>query len=305
MDKRIIITESEKSRIKELHLLNEGFLGKLLDRVKGSNIYKKVERAFDSNPQTFVQNIIKEIPKLEKLKDELLKRVQGVNNMSTEETENYLKSNQKDLENNIKQSDSNLSEQTQVGALPTYGAVIGAGELFLILAAVAGLYVLIMSIKKKKQDEENKKKEEDARKRKEEYEKEYQEQNSILRKTFVGKTMNIYNDKNMQSLNTDYSPFKIKEINFQEINQGSKGIVLTGLSGESLKGLVGGDLVVICKTNPDEFDDAMGIFGKLNDRDLFYNKPFTDKLNEIGKQWCVRPKADFGAIDNGDVSNLA
>ena len=68
---------------------------------------------------------------------------------------------------------------------------------------------------------------------------------------------------------------------------------------------------VYCQYNPSKLEDRITVkrsdVSKIGDGlDYLYNKQFTDKLNDIvGNEWCVRPEADFGAIDNSDVSNLA
>jgi uncharacterized membrane protein len=315
----MILSESEKNRIAEMHMLNENFLGKLLNRFKNSKIYRTVEKVFDTNPKTFVENIIKEIPKLEKVKDELQKRIDGVSKMSDEEKEKYLKDNNVDLEKNIDTAEKEINEQTQMGAgAVATGGGISFGSIFMVLMVVVLIYILVgLSTQKKRnakkeeerkrEEEEKRRKEEEERQRQEQEKLKYKKQNDKLKNTFLNKTLNLYNDSNQQSLNSNFSPFVITDIEFKQINKGLKGIVIKGNSKESFEGLLGGNLVASCKTNPDEFSSTMGVFSRFGDnkQEVFYNNKFTSKLNEIGSQWCAKPNADFGSIDNTDVSNLA
>ena len=307
----MILSESEKNRIAEMHMLNENFIGKLLNRFKNSDIYTAVESAFDKNPNTFVKNIISKIPKLKKVEDELLKRINDTTKLSDEEKEKHLKDNEGELMNNIKSAESQISEQTAIGTGGAAAAGIGFGPIFMVVLVIVLIYILVgLSTQEKrnaKKEEERKRKEEEENQRIEKEKLKYKKQNDELKNTFLNKTLNLYNDSNQQSLNSNFSPFVITDIEFRQVNEGLKGVVVKGNSKQSIEGMFGGNLVASCKTNPDEFNSPMGVFSRFGDnkQKVFYNNKFTSKLNEIGSQWCTKPKADFGSIDKGDVSNLA
>ena len=193
----MIISESEKNRIIEMHMLNENFIGKLFNKFKNTKIYKAVERAFDTNPQVFVQNIIKEVPKLEKVKDKLQKQITDITKMSDEEKESFLKKNNVELERNIDDAEKEVNEQTQIGAgAAATGGSISFGAIFMVLLVVGLIYIIVglsKEAKLKKTDPEK-------------YAKMKGELNSEDKKidkdlqSLVGKTINLYEDESQTDL---------------------------------------------------------------------------------------------------------
>ena len=311
MGQRLIISEEERMKILNMYILNENIFGGLISKFKNSSIYQKVEKAYSPNVGEFVNNIIKEIPELNKVKTQLTNKINQLSKMGDDEKQKLVQQNSNELEKNIKTIETTINEQMSL--------------IFTFLTVIGLLYIIVglstQKSKKAKEENERKRKEEEERQRQEnerqrqenerqrqENEKlKYKEQNSLLEQTFVGKTLNLYNNVSQQTINSDFSPFTITKIEFKQINQGLKGVVIKGSSKESIEGLLGGNLVAICKTNPDEFSNIMGVFNLFgNDKQkTFYNKVFTTKLNEIGSQWCAKPRADFGSIKNSNVSNLA
>lgn len=297
MGQRLIISEEERIKILNMYILNENIFGGLISKFKNSSIYQKVEKAYSPNVGEFVNNIIKEIPELNKVKTQLTNKINQLSKMGDDEKQKLVQQNSNELEKNIKTIETTINEQMSL--------------IFTFLTVIGLLYIIVglstQKSKKAKEENERKRKEEEERQRQENEKLKYKEQNSLLEQTFVGKTLNLYNDVSQQTINSDFSPFTITEIEFKQVNQGLKGVVIKGSSKESIEGLLGGNLVASCKTNPDEFSNIMGVFNLFgNDKQkTFYNKAFTTKLNEIGSQWCAKPRADFGSIKNSNVSNLA
>ena len=289
---KIIITEEERNHIVKLHkLVNESIFDSIINKLKNTSLYQKVERAYDPDPVTFVKNILPQFPKLEKLKDKLLGQITQISKMSDEQKQQFVKQHS----NEINQAPQ-LNEQFLEGA-------------FLLLVLVAVIYITVgisKSDSPQVRKEKEQQKQEQERQNKEQEALKYKEQNDLLSQTFNGKTINLYNDSTQQTLNSDYSPFKIISARFVQVNSSTKGVVLQGTNPETTKGLFGGRLVTSCKQNPDEFASVMSIYDNLgNDSKVFYNKAFTDKLNQIGAQWCIKPKADFGSIrSKTDTSNM-
>jgi hypothetical protein len=297
--KKFIITEEEKIQISNLYgLIRENFIQSIVSKIANSSLYKKVMDAWDPNPQTFVQNMIKLIPGLKTVEKQFLNKVQELSNLSPDEKEKVINQNKDKIEQEVNKAETNqVSEQI---------------TLYFTIAVIAALIYIIAGISSqdnpKKRDEKLKKeKEEEERKQKEkeeEYRLKYKEQNDLLESIFMGKTLNLYDDANQQVINNKFSPFTIKKITFAQVNQGLKGVGIVGSSPESIEGILGGTLIAACKTNPDEFGNQMAVYSNIGSiQKTFYNKPFTDKLNQIGKQWCEKPKADFGLRQTTD-SNI-
>jgi hypothetical protein len=305
MGKRFIITEEEKNHISNLYgMINENFIQTIVSKIANSSLYKKVTDAWDPNPQTFVQNMIKLIPGLKTVEKQFLNKVQELSNLSPEEKENVINQNKDKIEQEVKKAETKqVSEQIQI---------------FLTVAFAVALIYIIVKIStqenpkkrderlKNERDAEQLKRQEQERKRQEEIEQEklkYEPQNNLLKSNFLAKTLNLYDDVNQQTINNKFSPFKITSVSFQQVNASLKGVVITGNSPESIEGMLGGKLVAMCKANPDEFSSSMAVVSNIGDTiKIFYNKPFTDKLNQIGKQWCEKPKADFGLRQTTDSS---
>jgi hypothetical protein len=294
--KKFIITEEEKIQISNLYgLIRENFIQSIVSKIANSSLYKKVMDAWDPNPQTFVQNMIKLIPGLKTVEKQFLNKVQELSNLSPDEKEKVINQNKDKIEQEVNKAETNqVSEQTQ---------------LYFTIAVIAALIYIIAGISsqgnRKKRDEKEKKEEERKQKEKEEeYRLKYKEQNDLLESNFMGKTLNLYDDASQQVINNKFSPFTIKKITFVQVNEGSKGVGIVGSSPESIEGILGGNLIAACKTNPDEFGNQMAVYSNIgNIQKTFYNKSFTDKLNQIGKQWCEKPKADFGLRQTTD-SNI-
>lgn len=303
MGKRLIITEEEKIQISNLYgLLSENFIKNIVSKIANSSLYKTVIKSWDPNPQVFVQNMIKEIPGLKTVEKQFLNKVQELNNLSPEDKEKVISQNKDKIENEVSKVDSSQVNE-QIG-------------LYFTIAVIAALIYILAGISKqenpKKRDERLAKEKEQAeferqekeRKRQEEIEQnklKYKEHNDSLESNFLGKTLNLYDDVNQQTINNKFSPFKITGISFQQVNASLKGVVIMGNSPESIEGMLGGKLVAMCKANPDEFLSSMAVVSNIGDtKKIFYNKPFTDKLNQIGKQWCEKPKADFGLKQTKD-----
>lgn len=307
MEKRIIITEEERSRISNLHLLNEGILGKLMNRIKNSKIYKKVEKAYDPNPQTFVQNIIKEMPKLEKVKDQLNQKISEISKMSDEEKQKYLEKNNVDLERGIKDIDVKLNEQKP---LPSGPPPVGIpyGPIFMVLLVIGLIYILIgihSTMKLKREDPEK-----------------YNELKGGLNtkdtkidrnlQSLVDRTINLYEDETQRDL---WATGKITSLHVGKSNILSGDIqniymnLRITTKGVSKKFEV--YFKVYCQYNPSKLEDRITVkrsdVSRIGDGvDYLYNKQFTNRLNDIvGNDWCVRPDADFGSVDKSDNSNLA
>jgi hypothetical protein len=294
--KKFIITEEEKIQISNLYgLIRENFIQSIVSKIANSSLYKKVMDAWDPNPQTFVQNMIKLIPGLKTVEKQFLNKVQELSNLSPDEKEKVINQNKDKIEQEVNKAETNqVSEQTQ---------------LYFTIAVIAALIYIIAGISsqgnRKKRDEKEKKEEERKQKEKEEeYRLKYKEQNDLLESNFMGKTLNLYDDASQQVINNKFSPFTIKKITFVQVNEGLKGVGIVGSSPESIEGILGGNLIASCKTNPDEFGNQMAVYSNIgNIQKTFYNKSFTDKLNQIGKQWCEKPKADFGLRQTTD-SNI-
>jgi hypothetical protein len=309
MGKRLIITEEEKIRISSLYgLIQENFIQNIVNKISGSSLYKKVMNAWDPNPAIFVQKMIKQIPGLKTVEKQFLNKVQELSNLSPEEKEKVINQNKDKIQQNIEKSESNqVNEQI---ALYFTIAVIAA-FIYIIngLARQENPKKREERLKKEKEQEELDRQEQEKKKQQEieQYKLKYKEQNDLLESTFMGKTLNLYDDKNQQTINNKFSPFKITEISFKQVNASLKGVVIKGNSPESIEGILGGSLVAMCKTNPDEFSNQMGVFDFIGkNQKQFYNKSFTDKLNQIGRQWCEKPKADFGLRKGGeDFANIA
>jgi hypothetical protein len=293
--KKLIITESEKKNIIESHsLINESILDSIINQIKKTKIYQKVEKVYDPNPATFVNNVLPIFPKVQQLKDKLLSTITDISKMSKDEKENYIKKNSSEVLTNM----TKLNEQ------------IAFGVAFLTLIFIGIIYIIIgisksdspqerdrkLAIQQQKDNEQVEKDNLEKQQRLEAEKLKYKEQNDILESNFMSKTLNLYDDSAEQTLNSNFSPLTIKGIKFKQINSSLKGVVITGNSPESFEGILGGTLVAVCKANPDEFSNVMMVYTPIGERksNVFYNKAFTSKLNQIGKQWCIKPKADFG-----------
>ena len=301
----MILSESEKNRIAEMHMLNENFIGKLLNRFKNSNVYTTVESAFDENPNTFVKNIISKIPKLKKVEDELLKRIEATSNMTDEEKERYLKDNVGELEQNIKSVESEISEQTVLGVVFTVSLVVGL------------IYILVGLKKENKLKKTDPEKYAELKGEQTDRDKEFYEK----LKPLVGKKVNLYTDERQSELdsnskilgfNLSDKSFLSGDVPYIRINI---PIFSKGITSEAAT------YKIYCKFNPLGLDNKIteettvagpgsrnktGVIysGETVKRNL-YNKQFTDKVSELASKWCRKPEADFGSIDKGDVSDLA
>ena len=313
----MILSESEKNRIAEMHMLNENFIGKLLNRFKNSNIYTAVESAFDKNPNTFVKNIISKIPKLKKVEDELLKRINDTTKLSDEEKEKHLKDNEGELMNNIKSAESQISEQTAIGTGGAAAAGIGFGPIFMVVLVIVLIYILVGLKKENKLKKTDPEKYAELKGEQTDRDKEFYEK----LKPLVGKKVNLYTDERQSELdsnskilgfNLSDKSFLSGDVPYIRINI---PIFSKGITSEAAT------YKIYCKFNPLGLDNKIteettvagpgsrnktGVIysGETVKRNL-YNKQFTDKVSELASKWCRKPEADFGSIDKGDVSNLA
>ena len=307
MGKRLIITEEEKTHISNLYgLLSENFIKNIVNKIANSSLYKTVMKSWDPNPQVFVQNMIKEIPGLKTVEKQFLNKVQELNSLSPDEKEKVINQNREKIEKEVPKVDSSQVNE-QIGLYFTI-AVIAA--LIYILAGIASKENPKkrderLAKEKEEQDKINQQKKDEERVKLENERAQYKPINDLLQSNFLNKTLNLYEDSSQQIMNDNYSPIKITSIEFRQVSPSLKGIVIKGqregAQNRTIEDIFGGKLVAVCKYNPDEFSNQMGVFDFLGkNQKQFYNKSFTDKLNQIGKQWCEKPKADFGLKQTKD-----
>jgi hypothetical protein len=114
----------------------------------------------------------------------------------------------------------------------------------------------------------------------------YKKENDFLKK-YIGKTFNIYEDINEQTL---YSQALIKNITYN----GGRIIINTEYSSYDF----------VCQYNP----SRIGYKGYGSYNREFYNKSLiTDiniKGNSIGIKWCQKPKSDFGTKTVNEETNV-
>ena len=108
------------------------------------------------------------------------------------------------------------------------------------------------------------------------------EKTTILRNNFLGKTINLYNDKEQQDL---FTMSRIDEIEFRDPELNSGRIVMN---------LYGSKYEIGCLSNPDRLESALHyIPSSTGISQVRYNKQFTDKLLSLSNGWCKKPNADF------------
>jgi hypothetical protein len=108
------------------------------------------------------------------------------------------------------------------------------------------------------------------------------EKTTILRNNFLGKTINLYNDRDQQDL---YTMSRIDGIEFRDPELNSGRVVLD---------LYGSKYEIGCLANPDRLESALHyIPSSTGISQVRYNKQFTDKLLSISNGWCKKPNADF------------
>jgi len=112
------------------------------------------------------------------------------------------------------------------------------------------------------------------------------EKTTILRDNFLGKTINLYNDKEQQDL---YTMSRIDEIEFRDPELNSGRVVMN---------LYGSKYEIGCLANPDRLESVLHyIPSSTGISQVRYNKQFTDKLLSLSNGWCKKPNADFAKTD--------
>ena len=303
MGQRLIITEQDRETILNNHnLVSEGMFDNIINTLKNTKIYKLVYESYDSNPIKFAENIISKAPKFEQYKQQIINQAQKINSMSQKQKSDYVNNNKTAALQNLKTADNMLQEQ-----FFWYGLA-----LVMLIYCIIG--IMRSPTPKEKEAEKQKlaqtdyekqqlekQKQDDERQRLEDEKLKYEPINRILRSNFIGKTLNLYEDTSQQSMNSSYSPITIESVEFKQVNPSLKGVLIKGRrqNNENLtvEDILGGQLVAVCKYNPDEFSNQMGVFDFVGrNQKQFYNKKFTDKLNELGGEYCKKPQADFGAL---------
>jgi len=100
------------------------------------------------------------------------------------------------------------------------------------------------------------------------------EKTTILRNNFLGKTINLYNDRDQQDL---YTMSRIDGIEFRDPELNSGRVVLD---------LYGSKYEIGCLANPDRLESALHyIPSSTGISQVRYNKQFTDKLLSISNGW--------------------
>lgn len=119
-------------------------------------------------------------------------------------------------------------------------------------------------------------------------------------KSFVGKTVNLYNDEGNEYL---YGREIIRSAKFE--NCGTEGSNKVIIYTNSL-----GKLQISCLYNSKKLDSRIVSLvqdskGKNYVETVKYNKNLTDELTNVVSQYCIRPSADFAVNKNPNQSNIA
>jgi hypothetical protein len=111
------------------------------------------------------------------------------------------------------------------------------------------------------------------------------EKTTILRNNFLGKTINVYNDVQQQTL---WGMLRIDGIVFRdpELNSGRVKMDLSD-------GGVTFPFEIRCLANPDRLGNELDLMKGTTVEETKYNKQFTDKLLSLSNGWCKKPNADF------------
>lgn len=117
------------------------------------------------------------------------------------------------------------------------------------------------------------------------------EKTTILRSNFLGKTINLYGDKEEQvligMLRIDLILFRDPELN--------SGLVKMDLSN----GITSSTYEIYCLSNPDRLSNEINLMSGQGSglgstiKSTSYNKQLTDKLLSLSNGWCKKPNADF------------
>lgn len=313
MGHKLIISEQDRENILNNHnLVSEGMFDGILNKLKNSKIYKLVYDAYDTNPAKFAENLISKAPKFKQYKQQIINQVQKINSMSQKQKLDYVNNNKTAALQNLNTADNMLQEQ-----FVWYGLAV-AMLVYCIIGILKSPSPKEREVEKQKlaqadyeKQQLEKQKQEEERQRLENEKLKYEPINKILRSNFIGKSLNLYDDTSQQSMNSSYSPITIESVEFKQVNSSLKGVLIkgSGLSKENrtVEDILGGQLVAVCKYNPDEFSNQMGIFDYFGrNQKQFYNKKFTDKLNELAGEYCKKPQADFGSLKTrSDIERTA
>jgi hypothetical protein len=276
MKKIIKLSESElinliQNVITEQNTNNDYILS-FYEKIKNNPLVKKIESLYDVNPNKFLDNVIKAIPKLSSKRNQML----GKFNELSSNPESLIKQYGKSIEN---LGSNQLKEQG-----------VGFGTTWLIIITIMLIIGTVQRIKYNKQQKSKisiptptptpiAKSDADT-----------------LLEEINGKTINLYNDVEEQIL---YGRDRVNNISFQDSSLfGGRNGVVFGLgrffsSDSDIKKTLG-DYEVICLSNPDRLAPFIVLKGQYDITSRKYNKKFTDYLNEKVGQFCKKPDADFG-----------
>lgn len=306
MGQRLIISEEERKEILSKYLVEKVVSEQqksLTDRVygliKNLPLVKKIEKSYDPDLKKHIVNLIKIVPKLKNKEQELLSNISD-EKISSDDLAKKISSQVSNISN------SKLNEQIGPGVVTPTGWIITIPVLIFLLIFIRQI------IYNRNNPNANQKsklgqqggtnitlKDPIANKINQELQ------------TFVGKTINLYDDVEETDLS---ATSKIIGINLytpnwmagdiQSIDLDLK-IITKGVSFVS-----GVSHKIYCQYNPDKLENRVTVKKKDVGPSVGggvgyeYNKKFTDALNQIAGKWCKRPEADFSVVGKPSSQNL-